>query len=77
MTAGIAVLIIFLYYVTSYQPTDDPFSVTGEAQRRFRPNPVDEMLLSCLRRAAKTIMGAYHLEQFITARINWMFLKVE
>lgn len=75
MTAGIAVLIIFIHYVTLYQPTDDPFKATGETQRHFRPNPVDQMILSCLRRAAKRIK-AYCPDQYIAARINRTFLEV-
>ncbi|OQE00638.1 hypothetical protein PENVUL_c048G06412 [Penicillium vulpinum] len=42
VTAGLAIVIISLHYVTVYDETRDPFQKAGQS---FRPNPIDESSL--------------------------------
>ena len=74
-TAGIAVLIVNVYYLAIYQPTEDPFRKADETPRPFRPNPVDVAdapnLLRC-----KLVLGVNGLDFSARTRLNGFFLKV-
>ncbi|KAJ5523842.1 hypothetical protein N7494_010492 [Penicillium frequentans] len=48
-TAALAVLIIFVYYVTIHDPSIDPFNTTRGGALSDRHNPLDDLLLRCLR----------------------------
>ncbi|KAJ5924839.1 hypothetical protein N7466_009026, partial [Penicillium verhagenii] len=61
VTSGIALLIIIVYYFTTYEPTRDPFkkdsplSSSYRSRHVFRPNQVDAMLLRFGRRLSTNI----------------------
>ena len=73
-TAGIAVLIVNVYYLAIYQPTEDPFRKADETPRPFRPNPVDVAVLNLLR--CKLVLGVNGLDFSARTRLNGFFLKV-
>jgi hypothetical protein len=50
VTAGFAVVVILLHYVAIYDPTRDPSQKDGQIPATpFRPNPIDESILTNLR----------------------------
>lgn len=63
VTAGLAVLIIILYYVTVYDPSIDPFDATRERTLSVRPNPLDDFILVWLRSGP-----AYIAKRFLGSR---------
>ncbi|KAJ5178691.1 hypothetical protein N7492_001901 [Penicillium capsulatum] len=63
VTAGLAVFIIFLYYVTVYDPSTDPFDAVQEGAPSERPNPLDDFLLKWLRSGP-----AYIAKRFLDSR---------
>lgn len=73
-TAGIAVLIVNVYYLAIHQPSQDPFENADEASRNFRPNPVDAAVLTLLRR--KLMLCKNGLIFPARARLEGFFLKV-
>ena len=62
-TAGIAVLIISIYYLTAYEPANDPFERDGQNEMPFFPNPVDYYLLRWIRGGLRCV-----LKRFIGSR---------
>ncbi|KAJ5696149.1 hypothetical protein N7536_006561 [Penicillium majusculum] len=58
-TAGIAVLLIIIYFFVVYDPALDPFRKTDQdsSNHSFRPNPVDEIILRTVRHIPKRLMG--------------------
>ncbi|KAJ5538397.1 hypothetical protein N7494_007876, partial [Penicillium frequentans] len=46
VTAGFAVVIVALHYITVYDPTRDAFQKDGQTPTSFRPNPVDKVSLT-------------------------------
>ncbi|KAJ5701052.1 hypothetical protein N7488_008600 [Penicillium malachiteum] len=49
-TAGLATLLVILYYFMVYEPANDPFRINGQAEELLpRPNPVDKVILRTLR----------------------------
>ncbi|KAJ5580261.1 uncharacterized protein N7459_006246 [Penicillium hispanicum] len=55
-TAGIVLLVILVYYLAIYQPAQDPFERHNPRSSggRFRPNPVDALVLGWLLRSPTT-----------------------
>ena len=56
-TAGLAVLIIIVYYVTVYDPLTDPFDAGQEGALPDRFNPLDRFLLKWLRSGPAYILN--------------------
>jgi hypothetical protein len=79
-TAGIAVLIILIYYFTVYQPSQDPFERVDQSGFPFRPNPVDEIFLRGLRRGPtyvlRRILRSRQISPRAGARLEKIFVKV-
>ena len=79
-TAGIAVLIILVYYLTAYEPTNDPFERDGQSEIPFFPNPVDYHLLGWIRNGSRYIskrfLGPHRLNPRVSARLENTFIKV-
>lgn len=78
-TAGITVLIILVYYLVIHQPAHDPFGDDDQSpssSRRFRPNPVDEILLGWLRRPLNHVLESYRMSPRVRSRLEKTFIKV-
>ena len=55
-TAGLATLLVIIYYFMVHEPAHDPFRINGQAgQLLSRPNPMDMVILRSLRGALKHI----------------------
>lgn len=80
VTAGIALLVIFIHYVVVYDPSHDPFQVADDSDPPFRPNPVDEMFLRGLRcwptYIWSRIMGPRRMSPHFSARLERTSIKV-
>ncbi|KAJ5952101.1 uncharacterized protein N7479_010514 [Penicillium vulpinum] len=74
-TAGIAVLLIIIYFFVGYEPALDPFRKTDQdtLNQSFRPNPIDEIILRTVRYIPKRLMGARKVH--INARVEKAFIK--
>lgn len=80
VTAGIALLVIFIHYVVVYDPSHDPFQMADDSDPPFRPNPVDEVFLRGLRCWPKylwsRIMGPRRMGPHFSARLERTSIKV-
>ncbi|KAJ5183820.1 hypothetical protein N7492_001436 [Penicillium capsulatum] len=76
-TAGIAVLVILIYYFAVYEPALDAFSKLehGVTPTPFRPNPVDVVLLQWVRYLPRKILGTFKLGIRNPARLDSTFIK--
>lgn len=70
-SAGLAVLIITIYYIIVYEPRKDPFGKEEDTSTvnntttvvDFRPNPIDEIVLHSLWKADRSDHDSSRLEQ--------------
>ncbi|CAI7669265.1 unnamed protein product [Penicillium viridicatum] len=74
-TAGIAVLLIVIYFFVVYNPALDPFRKTDQDSLNpsFRPNPVDQIILRTARHIPKRLMGDRKVH--ISAQIEEGFIE--
>ena len=77
-TAGIAILVIFIYYLAEYEPARDALAKTGnfEITSPFRPNPVDVVFLRVVHYIPRQIFGANLMDMHNRARLQSKFIKV-
>ena len=76
-TAGLAILLIMVYYVMIHEPANDPFRVNGQGVGELsRPNPVDRVFLQSLRGALKHIPLIKSVRFRTNRKIELFFLKV-
>ncbi|KAE8381222.1 hypothetical protein BDV26DRAFT_101766 [Aspergillus bertholletiae] len=70
-TAGIAAMIIPVYYLTAYQQEHDPFQRPNQASLPSCPNPVDELVLRLRRRS----LGPDQVRRYDSPRLEKALLK--
>lgn len=78
VTAGIAVLVIVIYYFAVYEPALDAFTKLEHSRTAvpFRPNPVDVVLLQWVRYLPRKVAGACRIGVRNPARLENTFIKV-
>ncbi|OQE44769.1 hypothetical protein PENCOP_c002G05954 [Penicillium coprophilum] len=74
-TAGLAVLLIIIYFLVIYDPALDPFRKTDQdpLNQSFRPNPVDELVLRTVRHIPKQLLGARKVR--INSQVEKCFIE--
>ncbi|KAJ5929321.1 hypothetical protein N7454_007169 [Penicillium verhagenii] len=76
-TAGLATLLVIIYYFMVYEPANDPFRVNGQADELLsRPNPVDMIILRSLRGALKHIPLTERIWFGTNKKTELFFLKM-
>lgn len=71
-TAGLATLLVIIYYFMVHEPANDPFRVNGQTEELLsRPNPVDLVILCSLRGALKRIrFGTNKKTEVLFLKVN-------
>lgn len=76
-TAGLATLLVIIYYFMVHEPANDPFRVNGQTEELLsRPNPVDLVILRSLRGALKHIPVSKRIRFGTNKKTELFFLKV-
>lgn len=76
-TAGIAILVILIYYFVVYEPATDPFNrAQPGSSKHFRPNPVDDLLLGWLRGIFNRVRADRRVDIRRKIRREQTFIKV-
>lgn len=79
-TGVLVVLVLLLNYMIAYDPEAYPFQTSDDAEQRvdppdwWRPNPIDVMFLSWIRKIARKSPTSWHIGQ--TKRIEMAFSRV-
>lgn len=80
VTAGLSILVITIYYLTVYEPSDDPFDKAEKETILSRCNPVDNLILGGVRSVArwllKNLVGSDRVAHRLIVRIEKILIKV-